>query len=358
MEYITDAMEMVDHVVQPAFCVREGTIVKVNPAAAARMIEPGRKISEILKTGSEEYAAFTDGCLYLTLSLCAGNCGAAVIRKKDFDLFLLEQEAEQDGLQAMALAARELREPLSSIMISAERIFPSIDPEDSKMRDHAARINRGLFQMLRMISNMADANRYATHAESRQEMVDLSAFLGEIVSKASALAEHTGIRLNARLHPEPVWSLADSEKLERAAYNIISNALKFAPENSTVDISLVRRGNKLCFSVSDKGPGIPEQVRSTLFSRYVREPALEDGRYGIGLGLVLIRSAAALHGGTVLVDHPEGTGTRVTITLAICPGTADTLASPKMRVDYAGEWDHGLLELSNSLPAALYNPQK
>ncbi len=358
MEYITDAMEMVDHMARPAFCVKEGTIVKVNPAAAARMIEPGTGIADLLQTGREEYADFSGGCLYLTLSIRGSAWGAAVSRKKDFDLFLLVQDENRPELQAMALAARELREPLASIMISAERLFPMADQENPVMRDHAARVNRGLFQMLRIISNMSDANRFASETDSRQEIRDICGIFREIVTKTKALAEQSGIQLEEHIHPEPVYGLVDGEKLERAAYNIISNALKFAPEDGVVTISLVRRGDKLCFSVHDNGSGIAENLRSGIFSRYTREPGLEDGRFGIGLGLVLIRSTAALHGGTVLVDHPQGIGTRITMTMAIRSGSSTSLRSPFMRVDYAGEWDHTLLELSDILPADLYDPNK
>ena len=112
------------------------------------------------------------------------------------------------------------------------------------------------------------------------------------------------------------------------------------------------------FSVQDSGCGIEESFRGNLFSRYTREPGLEDSRHGIGLGLSLICSVAALHGGTVLVDHPLETGTRVTMTMAIRSGSSTTLHSPRIRVDYAGEWDHSLLELSDILPTSLYESQK
>ena len=107
----------------------------------------------------------------------------------------------------------------------------------------------------------------------------------------------------------------------------------------------------------DSGLGLPECARSDLFSRYAREPGVEDGRFGIGLGLVLIRSAAQQHGGTVLVDQPTESGTRVTMTLHIRPVSSDYVRSPILKVDYAGERDHGLLELSDVLPADLYKPQ-
>ena len=68
-------------------------------------------------------------------------------------------------------------------------------------------------------------------------------------------------------------------------------------------------------------------------------------------------SAAAAHGGAVLIDQPEGWGTRVTLTIALRRETAEVLRSPIMRIDYAGERDHALTELSDCLPVSLYKKE-
>ena len=125
MDHITDAMEMVDLLQHPAFCVREGIIVKSNTAARQRLIEPDTPVTGLIKIGAEEYAEFTGGCLYLTLRISETDLGFSVLRKNGFDLFRLEQDSENYELQAMALAARELREPLASITISADHLFPN-----------------------------------------------------------------------------------------------------------------------------------------------------------------------------------------------------------------------------------------
>lgn len=355
MEELKDALGLLDMNPRPSFCVKDGIIIKTNPAAAGHMIETGTPISSLLSTGAEEYAAFTGGCLYLNLSVSGQNLGASVSKLQDFDVFCVEQEEDNTQLQAMALAARELREPLASVMITAERLFPVFGlDEDAGTRDQVARINRGLFQMLRVISNMSDASRYASDLGSRQEVRDITAVLEEIFSKASALVEHTGLTLEYTGYPESIYTLMDAEKLERAVLNIISNSIKFAPKGSTIQARLTRRNQKLYLSIQDSGDGIPQNLRSSVYSRYTREAGVEDGRFGIGLGMVLIRSTATAHGGTVLVDQPTGTGMRLTMSISIRSVRTD-VRSPMLRVDYAGERDHGLIELSDVLPSTLYD---
>lgn len=345
-------MEVIDLIVQPAFCVKDGMIIRTNYAAQQRMVPTGTPIADLISTGAEEYEQFADGCLYLTLKICQAHCGASVTRSGEVDFFVLEQESDQAELRAMALAAMELRGPLANVMAIADQLFPTLE---SEANEQAARINRGLFQMLRVISNMSDAGRYSTMQSSRQETVNLSAFFDEVFQKAQALMIHTGVTLNFQTLNENIFSLADKEKLERAILNILSNTLKFTPSGGTVTATLTRRGSKLYLSIQDSGSGIAEHLRRTAHSRFLREPSLEDSRFGIGLGMVLIRSTAALHGGTLLIDQPDSGGTRVTMSLQIRQSKNTILRDTNMlRIDYAGERDHGLLELSDSLPAFLY----
>lgn len=355
MEERLDPFGMLDLMVHPGFCVKDNTILHANQAAQALMLTPGTKVSDLLRTGKEEYAAFAGGCLYLSLDIGGACRSASVTRMGDYLVFLLDQDAEQAELQAMALAARELREPLAKVMITADRLFPmSALQEDPVIREQVARMNRGLLQMLRVIGNMSDAQRYCADRGANLETRNVTALMQEIFDRSSELISHAGLTLNFRNLDAPVDCLVDSEKLERAVLNILSNAIKFTPKGGTVDCSLTRRGNMLCLQVQDSGTGIPDAIRSQLHSRYQRQPGLEESRYGIGLGMVLIRSAAAIHGGTVLVDQPNGCGTRITMTLAIRSAQGGTLRSPVLRMDYAGERDHELVELSETLPAFLY----
>lgn len=357
MEPLQMTMGILDLMVQPAFCVSNGVIAGANADALRFQIQPGTPVEQYLSAGLEEYREFQSGCLYLTLTVHTQKFGASVTKNGDFDIFVLEDGADQAELNAMALAAQELREPLTSVMTVADRLFPVIG-DDSVSQEKVARINRGLFQMLRIISNMSDAFRYTQSASSGQEMRNITAVLQDLFQNAETLVQKTDVQLRFRNLNEQIYMLVDVEKLERAVYNLLSNAIKFTPRDGTIDVLVQRRNRKIYLTIHDGGSGVDSTVRGSIHTRYQRQPGLEDGRFGIGLGMVLIRSAAAAHDGTVLMEHPEGMGARITMTLQIRQTSDGNIHSPVLKVDYTGERNHGLIELSDVLPASLYHTKE
>ena len=201
---------------------------------------------------------------------------------------------------------------------------------------------------------MSEAGRYLTNTSDRLETMDVNGLMEEIFSKVAALVEHTGINFTFTNLHKPIYCLVDRDMLERSILNLLSNALKFTPQGGNISAALTKRAGLLILTIQDDGEGVTESLKGSFFNRYQRQSALEDSRHGIGLGMLLVRSAAAHHGGTVLLDQPEERGTRVTMTLALRQNTEATVRSPIFRVDYAGERDHGLLELAESLPSTLY----
>ena len=353
MEQITDAQVLLNLMDRPAFFVKDGTVTHVNRPAAALFLTTGTPVASLLRTGTQEYQEFTGGCLYLNLLLAGRTMGFSVTRTAGFDVFRLEEEDDNRELQAMALAARELRGPLDSILSTVRRMFPvSGVTDDPTVKNQAARINRGLFQMLRVINNMSDAGQYNADSQDRQEIRDICSVINEIFDKAMALSEFTQVKLTYTGCTEAVYSLTDVHKLERAIYGILSNALKNTPAGGTISAELTHRRDLVCLTVRDSGCGIDDSLRGNIFSQYLRQPGLEDPKFGIGLGMVLIRATAAAHGGTVLVDHPDGCGTRVTMTLAVRQEGGSRVRSNCLIPD--GGLDQALIELADLLPNELY----
>ena len=355
MEQIEEIVMMLDQILDPAFLVRDGVIVQVNPSATRLLIDTGIAVQELLCTGKQEYAQLQDGYLALTLNIGDRPCNASVTRLNDHDLFVLSHEEDLAELQSMALAAQELRNPLSTIMSVADRLFPVIGKQnDPAALEQIAKINRGLFQMLCIVSNMSDAYRYAQDSSTRFETRDIGGIISEVFSGIMPLVNYTGIQLHYDSPREPIFCLADSEKLERAVHNIISNALKFTPAGGTIAAKLTRRKNMLYLTVENCGADVPGLSPANFYRQYRRQPGLDDNRFGIGLGMVLIHGAAAAHGGTVLLEKTPQNGTRITMSSALRQSGDPNVRTAILHVDYAGERDHRLLELSDSLPAQLY----
>lgn len=335
--------EFLNLLLPPAFTANGGRITALNRAAAALNLEAGQDLSPMISEGLTEQVG--SGCLYGNITIGDSEYGAAVTRMDGQLLFLLDGPSDE-ALQAMALASKELRGPISALMSSVEALH-----RDAATQDAAAAMERNLNRLTRIVCNMSDAG--SIPSPNRQEVRELNAFLKEIVEKCAEKARSTGIALTYEGLANPVYSLCSSELLERAVLNILSNALKFTPEGGTVKAELLRCGQSVQIRVTDSGSGIAEELRSSLFRRYLRRPAIEEGRIGLGLGLVIVRSAAVAHRGTVLIDHPEGRGTRVTLTLKIAQNSGK-LRSDVFRIDYAGEMDNTLLELSDVLPPECY----
>lgn len=348
MEKQNDHFSLLEMIPQPVFCAKDHTLVAVNSAAAQLCLSPGQDLSSLLLTGSEEYAAFTGGSLYLTLDLAGQRIDACVQKWEDADLFRLDLP-DDSVLQAMALASRELRKPLTSALTSTAGLLES--QEDLSARQQLAQLNQSLYRMLRILGNMSDAQNSLLHMQTTEAV----SFFHQILEKARTLLSGSGISLAFQVPEETVYCLLDREQMERAVLNLLSNAAKFTPPGGTVIAVLSRRGRSLRLCVQDSGSGIPQDIMGSLFRRHLRQPGIEDSRYGLGLGIQMIYRAALDHGGTLLVCPGKEGGTALTMTVAIRQSKETTLRSPVFAIDYTGGFDHSLVELSDVLSAGLFD---
>jgi hypothetical protein len=248
-----DSAGMLDLMIHPGFCVKDNLVVKTNAAADNLRIQVGTPVQKLLATGKKEYSHFTGGCLYLVLDVHGKRCSASVNRMEDMDIFLIDQEAPE-SLQVLSLAARQLRDPLTSIMSVSGDLFSDFAASGNPhVLEQLARIQRGYYQMLRIIGNMSDAERYSDERPLAPELIDITALMAETFEKANTLLKDAGINFTFSLPRSPVLGLASREMLERAVLNLLSNALKFTPKGGSVSAALARRGNTLTLSVQDTG---------------------------------------------------------------------------------------------------------
>ena len=120
-----------------------------------------------------------------------------------------------------------------------------------------------------------------------------------------------GIRLEASLQDAQLRG--DRDQLFQLLVNLLDNALKYAPADSSVEVTLLTSGAEVLLEIGDHGPGIPEGDRERVFDRFQRLEA-HRGSPGVGLGLSLVRAIVHHHGGRVsLLDNAPGLRVRVTL---------------------------------------------
>ena len=335
MKNITHMLELMD---RPAFCVEDGIITAANQAALARQIPLGEAVEPLLVTGGEEYRDFARGCLSLRLQCCGEIYDASVSAVEGTHIFVLESQDAREELRMLALSAQVIRGPLGDVMAQVEKLPEDTDPEQ------VARIRKGLYQLLRIVGNMS------MQSSQRQEMQDVDAVLRELCEKAEDACGSRGVELRYRGPGRPVYSNINSELLIRAVHNLLSNSLKFAADGGEIELELT--AGKRFYRIFVRDHGTADEMDLDLFAHWRREPGIEDGRTGLGLGLKLVQLAAAAHGGTVLFDRRKGEGFQVMLSLPI---DQDTLVrSSRHRISYSGDRDPMLLELSDVLPPEFY----
>jgi len=345
MENLQDHQILIEQINSPAFLVKNGVITAVNRRAAQYMAEIGTDIASILTNGQEEYREFKTGCIFLNISLCGVTYTCSVTQLQTHQLFAIEENTTYGELQALSLAAQQLCIPLSEISLMIETL-------NHISSDQKAKISQNLHKLQRIIGNMSDAEHFIS-AVPKMATFELCAIFEEILEKAKTLLLKSSITLSYTLPTKPVYSLAEPEIIKRAVYNLISNAAKFTPAGKSIDISLKQAGNRLYFSVTN-GSHTAQGISGNIFQRYTRPPGLEDPRFGLGLGMTVVRAAAAAHGGTVLAEQTQNHHIKITMTLAIQKNNDHNVRSPILIPDLYGGRDQALIELSDILPYQAY----
>ena len=355
MESILHSVSITEQLPYPAFIVKDGIITEVNSAAQERQLPVGTNINTLIYSGLEDYAQYTSGKLFVQLRIDKVFCDASVTKVDDMHLFCLESGYASSELRVLALAAQQLKEPLTNAIANADRLLhSSIVQTNPEIKTQLGQLNHGLYQLTRSVGNMADAGLSSRNHLLKIETQDAGAVFSEIMSKATAVANHTDRTLVFKNLIKATDCAMDYELIERAVLNLISNALKFSPKGSSVSATLRRAGGRLCFSIENTNDNAHSSMYNHIFARYLREPGVEDGRFGIGLGMSIVRAAAAIHNGAVLVNS-TAKKTKITLSISLQQKSSNMLRSPIQLIGgYTGGWDNLMIELSDVLPASLF----
>lgn len=344
-----------DLLTQPVLLLEQDVVIYRNGAAAALMIQEGASAASIC---TEPLPSETD--THLILSLGGKNYSAVAHPLEPSVLCLVAQPLDCEPLPAdyLSVVSSQIRKPLGDLLLAAKRLLPDLEELDHSpaATQQACSIYKGLYQLQRLASQLSDGSQLAQGAQSLHlKRTELKQFLQGLADTAFDMLSCMDIQFRFSGLSHPKTADIDPQKLERAIWNLLSNAIAYSSAGGMVELTAETTPAFLLIRVTNHGSGIDPSVRSSVFDRYAHHPGLTDHRNGLGFGLSIVRQIAALHGGTtILCTQPDGS-TCVTMSVSL-KQNAQSLRSPAVEFDYSGGLNHALVELSNVLPAEMYHP--
>ncbi len=220
----------------------------------------------------------------------------------------------------IAIVSHDLRNPLSSISMSAEVLQVVIPPEMApRTTKPVETIMRSAGRMKRLISDLLDVASIDAGALSvRRETQDAVGLLREAVEMMSPVAADKSILLDIENTSPELEVSAERERVLQVFSNLIGNAVKFTREGGRITLSARAEGALVKFAVSDTGQGLSEEHLRHVFDRYWQ--AKKEGRLGIGLGLSIAKGIVEAHGGTIWAESILARGTTFYFTLPLASG--------------------------------------
>ena len=221
----------------------------------------------------------------------------------------------------VSAVSHELRAPIASVRLMAEGLDRGAVSEPVRQKQYYRLIVQECRRLSGLIENVLDFSRIEQGRKKYEfEPTDLTALARQTTELMQPNAAERHVRLDLRLPAEALThSRCDGMALQQALINLIDNAIKHSPANTTITIGLERQlstGGSVLLWVEDQGAGIPTEEHEKIFERFYRRGSeLRRETQGVGIGLTIVKHIVEAHGGTVRVRSNAGQGSRFTLEL-------------------------------------------
>lgn len=227
---------------------------------------------------------------------------------------------EYDTLRSdmLSLMSHELRTPITSINGFAE-LLTTEENLPAQAKEFVTIIASESQRLSRMINTFLTVTKL--ERKDRQEVLKIPLRLDEVVKETVAGLQKDARKRRIRLIEQPTQRLppvaADKSMITQAVKNLVSNAIKYSPERTTVTISTALEAEAVRLSVEDRGYGIPAEAKDRIWEKFYRvvRDGQEKDEESTGLGLSFVREVVEQHGGSVALDTEVGRGSKFSFTL-------------------------------------------
>ncbi|MFB2836059.1 PAS domain S-box protein [Floridanema evergladense] len=223
---------------------------------------------------------------------------------------------EQMKSEFISIVSHELRTPLASIRGSMGLLASGVlknKPETAQqMLDIAVHDTE---RLVRLVNDILDLERLeANKINLNKQWCDALTLMRRSVENLESLALQSNITLSVEPTSIQVW--ADSDRIIQTLVNLIGNAIKFSPPQSTITLNVQDQAEQVLFQVKDQGRGIPADKLETIFGRFQQVDASDSRQKGgTGLGLAICKTIVQQHGGKIWVESVVGEGSSFYFTL-------------------------------------------
>ncbi|WP_243158957.1 sensor histidine kinase, partial [Clostridium perfringens] len=208
--------------------------------------------------------------------------------------------------------SHELKTPLTNIQSHLEAMIDGIwEPTEERLlsvKEEAERLSS-------LVSDMQKLNKYdESSIKLKKDNVNISDIICFVIFQFSNLAKSKNIKIE--YEKKNINLYCDKDKITQALVNILSNAIRYSNEGSTIFIEEKLKDNKVIISIEDQGIGISEEDLKYVFERFYRaDKSRTRATGGTGIGLTIVKSIVSSHGGEVKLESKLGEGSKFTIIL-------------------------------------------
>lgn len=248
-------------------------------------------------------------------SLVSTAQSALRARQRQYDVRDLMHKLEDrvhERDRFLAILGHELRNPLGAILLASQ-----MTDEDGRLDgDHARLIERQARHLTRIVNDLLDLSRVMSGKIAiKPQVVDLRSVIRQAFQTVETAAQLHEVSVALRLPPQPLAVNIDPVRGDQIISNILTNAIKYTPEDGHVILSLAREDGQAVVRVRDDGVGIAPDRIGTIFELFAQaENAIGRSQGGMGIGLALVRNLVELHGGSVVATSDGiGKGTEFVI---------------------------------------------
>jgi two-component system sensor histidine kinase NblS len=231
-----------------------------------------------------------------------------------------ETEVNNMKNQFISNVSHELRTPVTVLRTYIDTLYTMADELDEDTRkEFTETANREVTRLHRMVNDILDVSRLESpNVVLEKEFADIIPVIKDTISSMQVLANEKNVKIEFLSDEKELFLHINVVNMERVFNNLISNAIKYSPNDDKIEVSLVKNSDFVDISVSDHGCGIPEECQAKLFERFYRVENTVHTVKGTGLGLYLVKTTVEKHhNGKVYVRSKVGNGSTFGIKLPL-----------------------------------------